>query len=481
MTAARTGRHPLRATWVLMIGFFLVVVDSTIVPVANPVIRQDFDTDHNSVVWVTSAYLLAFATCLLIGGRLGDRFGPRNVYLVGLAVFTASSVWCGLSMSIDTLIAARIVQGIGAALLAPQTFSIITRMFPAERRGVAMSLWGATAGAGMLIGPLAGGALVDGLGRQWIFLINIPIGVAGLALAVRLIPDIPGRRHRLDLFGALLSGAGIGLIVFGLQEGQHHDWAPWSWGAMAGGLALIAAFVFWQAVTPHEPLIPLPLFGHRNFVLANAGIALVSFAFVAFITPLMFYLQEARGLSPTSAALLTAPLALATAALAPLVGRIIDRVHPRPVVAVGFTMLATGLLWLALETTPTASVWRLTLPLALIGVAGAFTWEPLAVIASRTLPPDLAGAGSAVYNTARQVGAVLSSAGIAALMTRLLSSETATLPADSVAQAMSQSLFLPAVAAILGAMTALFFTAPPHSGYRTTSEHRPPRNVSVAP
>jgi len=474
MTAAPSSHHPLRATWLLMIGFLLVVVDSTIVPVANPIIRQDFGIDHNAVIWATSAYLLSFATCLLVGGRLGDRFGPKTAYLVGLGVFTASSVWCALSTSLDTLIAARIAQGVGAALLTPQTFSTITRMFPPDRRGVAMSLWGATAGAGMFVGPLAGGVLVDTLGWQWIFLVNAPIGALGLILAARFVPALPGRPHRLDLPGVLLSGVGICLIVFGLQEGQHHDWAPWSWGAILAGLALTAAFVLWQAVAPPEPLMPLSLFRHRNFVLALAGIALVSVAFGAFAAPLMFSLQEAHGLSPTRAALLTAPLAVATAALAPVVGRIVDRVHPRPLVTAGFALLAAGLLWLAAEMSPATPSWRVVLPLAVVGIAGALTWEPLAVIASRTLPADLAGAGSAVFNTARQVGAVLSSAGIAALMTRLLSSDTE----DVVAQAMSRSLLLPAVAAALGALTAMFFVGPP------SLERQPlgiPRKARVAP
>ena len=164
----------------MLVGFFMILVDATIVAVANPSIMAELGADYDTVIWVTSAYLLAYAVPLLLAGRLGDRFGPKNLYLVGLAVFTAASLWCGLAGSIEMLIAARVVQGIGAALLTPQTLSTITRIFPPERRGVAMSLWGATAGVATLVGPLAGGVLVDRLGWQWIFFVNVPIGIIGL-------------------------------------------------------------------------------------------------------------------------------------------------------------------------------------------------------------------------------------------------------------------------------------------------------------
>lgn len=465
-----TSSQPFRAVWAMMVGFFLIVVDSTVVAVANPVIKQDFAASYEAVIWATSAYLLMFAALLLVGGRLGDRFGPKNVYLAGLALFTAASLWCGMSESIGMLIGGRVVQGIGAALLTPQTLSVVTRTFPAERRGVAMSIWGATAAFGMFVGPVAGGVLVDGLGWRWIFLLNVPIGVLGLILARRLVPALPGRRHRFDLLGVLLSGAGICLIVFGLQEGRNHSWALDIWGCLLGGLLLLAVFVIWQSVQSDEPLVPLKLFRHRDFGLSNAGIALTSFAVVAFVVPLMFYLQEVRGLSATHAALVTVPMAVATGVLAPVVGRLVDRVHPRVIVGPGFAAMAAALVWLALEMTPTTPVWRLTLPLAVIGAAGAFTWEPLAAIASRTLPAELAGAGSAVFNTTRQVGAVLSSASIAALMTALLQrrpDDAAEQLSDSLqgafANAMADSVLLPAAAAGLGVITALFFVGHPHS------------------
>lgn len=180
------GFSPWPALIALCVGFFMILVDSTIVSVATPDIISSLHSDINDVVWVTSAYLLAYAVPLLITGRLGDRYGPKNVYLVGLAIFTLASLWCGLTGSIGTLIVARVFQGLGAALLAPQTMSVITRIFPAERRGQAMGFWGAVAGVATLAGPILGGVLVDQLSWEWIFFINVPVGVIGFGLAMWL-------------------------------------------------------------------------------------------------------------------------------------------------------------------------------------------------------------------------------------------------------------------------------------------------------
>ena len=407
----------------MMVGFFMILLDATIVAVANPEIMERLDTDYNGVLWVTSAYLLAYAVPLLLAGRLGDRFGPKNLYLAGLAVFTAASLWCGLAGSIEWLIAARVVQGIGAALMTPQTLSTITRIFPPERRGVALSVWGATAGVATLVGPLAGGFLVDGLGWQWIFIVNVPIGIIGLGLAFWFVPALSTERHGFDVLGVLLSGVGLFLIVFGLQEGQSHDWAWWIWAMVAAGLAFMVGFVYWQAVNRHEPLIPLKIFRDNDFSMSNLGIAVIGFAVTAMVVPVMFYAQAVRGLSPTGSALLVAPMAIASGALAPFVGKIVDRAHPRPIVGFGFSALAIALTWLSVELTPTTPIWRLVLPLIVTGVGMAFIWSPLAATATRNLPPQLAGAGSGVYNTTRQVGGVLGSAGIAAFMTSRMAAE----------------------------------------------------------
>jgi EmrB/QacA subfamily drug resistance transporter len=492
-----TPANPWRALWAMMVGFFMILVDSTIVAVANPVIKDKLNADYSAVIWVTSAYLLAYAVPLLVAGRLGDRFGPKNLYLLGLAIFTGSSLWCGLSGTIDMLIVARVAQGIGAALLTPQTLTMITRIFPPERRGPAMSLWGATAGVASLVGPLAGGVLVDGLGWQWIFFVNVPVGVVGLGLAVWLIPPLSTREQRLDLLGVLFSGVGMFLIVFGLQEGQSHNWAPWIWGTIAGGVGFMAAFVFWQSMDRHEPLIPLHIFRDRNFSLSNVGIAVIGFAVTAMVLPLMFYAQAVCGLSPTRSALLIAPMAIATGVLAPVVGRIVDRSHPRPVIGSGFSVLAAALTWLAIEMTPTTPIWRLLLPLAAMGVGMAFIWTPLAVAATRNLPAELAGAGSGVYNAIRQVGAVLGSASIAAYMTwRISAALPPTLdggPGSAegsvtrlpgflhmpFAAAMSQSVLLPAFVSLFGVVAALFLLGSPNRSAEQSGARAQPDSNDV--
>ncbi len=463
---------PWKALWALLVGFFMILLDATIVAVANPSIMDALDADYDAVLWVTSAYLLAYAVPLLLAGRLGDRFGPRNLYLVGLAAFTVASLWCGLSGSIGMLVAARVLQGIGAALLTPQTLSTITRIFPPERRGVALSVWGATAGVATLVGPLAGGVLVDGLGWQWIFIVNVPIGVIGLVLALVFVPSLPTESRGFDVLGVALSGIGLFLVVFALQEGQSHHWATWVWVTLLAGVAVMVAFVYWQAVNPREPLIPLTIFRDNDFSLSNLGIAVIGFAVTAMIVPVMFYAQAVCGLSPTRAALLTAPMAVMTGVLAPFVGRLVDRAHPRPIAGFGFSALAIALTWLSIEMTPTTPIWRLVLPFVLMGAGMAFIWSPLAATATRHLPPHLAGAGSGVYNTTRQVGSVLGSAAMAALMTSQIS---AAIPAEldpgvgqgavtrlpaflhaPFAAALSQSLLLPAFVALLGVVAALF-------------------------
>ncbi len=215
-----TTPSPWPALWAMVIGFFMILVDNTIVSVATPAIIEDLRTDYNSGIWVTSAYLLAYAVPLLVTGRLGDRFGPKNVYLLGLTIFTLASLWCGLTGSIGGLIAARVVQGIGASLLTPQTMAVITRTFPAAKRGSAMALWGATAGVATLVGPILGGVLVDAAGWEWIFFVTIPVGLIGFVLAVRLVPVLETHAHTIDWLGVALSAAGMFLLVF--EIGRAH-------------------------------------------------------------------------------------------------------------------------------------------------------------------------------------------------------------------------------------------------------------------
>jgi EmrB/QacA subfamily drug resistance transporter len=476
----------------MMIGFFMIMVDSTIVAIANPTIMADLRIGYDTVVWVTSPYLLGYAVVLLVAGRLGDRFGPKNLYPIGLVVFTVASMWCGLSGSAAILIAARVVQGVGAGVLTPQTLSTITRISPSQRRGVAMSVWGATAGVASLVGPLAGGALVDGLGWEWIFFVNIPIGIIGLALAVWLVPVLPTQAHRFDLVGVALSGLGMFLIIFGLQQGQSAHWEPWIWAMLVAGVGFMTAFVYWQAVNTREPLIPLDVFSDRDFSLCNVGVAITAFATTATMLPLTFYAQAVCGLSPTRSALLIAPMAIANGVLAPFVGRIVDRHHPRPVRGFGFSVLAIALTWLSFEMAPGTPIWRLVLPFGAIGVGSAFVWSPLTATATRNLPPRLSGASSGVYKAIRQLGAVLGSSGMAAFMTSRIGAEmpphapapegatALQLPEfvrEPFAAAMSQSMLLPAFIALFGIVATLFLVGSTASA----ATHEPPPGAGDLP
>ncbi|OSC38722.1 MFS transporter [Mycobacterium decipiens] len=471
--------NPWTALWVLMIGFFMIMLDSTIVAIANPTIMTQLHIGYATVVWVTSAYLLGYVVPMLVAGRLGDRFGPRNLYLIGLAVFTVASLWCGLSSSAGMLIAARVLQGVGAGVLTPQTLSTITRIFPAHRRGAAMGAWGTIAGVGSLVGPLVGGALVDSLGWEWIFFVNLPVGVVGLVLAAYLIPALPTHAHQFDWFGVALSGAGMFLVVFGLQQGQSAKWEPWIWAVIVAGIGFMSLFIYWQARNTREPLIPLGVFSYRNFSLSNFGVAITAFTATGMMLPVTFYAQAVCGLSPTRTAVLLAPTAIVSGVLAPFVGMIVDRSHPLPVLGFGFSVLAISLTWLLIEMTPDTPIWRLVLPLIVLGVAMAFLWSPLTATATRNLPPRLAGASSGVFNAIRQLGAVLGSASMAAFMTSRIAAEmptmrgevdapTAATGADApvlllpefvrepFAAAMSQSMLLPAFIALFGIVAALF-------------------------
>ena len=474
---------PWPALWALCLGFFMILVDTTIVSVATPAIIEDLDASVNEVVWVTSAYLLAYAVPVLITGRLGDRLGPKNLYLTGLVLFTLASLACGLTDSIGGLSAARVAQGLGASLMTPQTMAVITRIFPAARRGSAMALWGATAGAATLVGPVAGGVIVDGLGWEWIFFVNVPVGVLAFALAWRLVPALERSTHRFDWLGVALSGAGMFLLVFGIQEGEQYEWSTivgpiTVWRLIGAGLVTFALFIWWQARNENEPLVPLGLFRDRNFSVSNLAVTTVSFTFTAMGFPLMLWAQLVRGFSPTQAGLLLAPMAVMSIVAAPIVGRLTDRVHPRILTVIGFVVLGGALLVLQAALEPDTSGLMLVPVFALVGLGSSMLWGPLAATANRNLPMARAGAGSGVYNATRQVGAVLGSAAIAVLMDARLAAnglaldpggaETAsgnTLPAAVATQftdAMSQSLLLLPAVLGLGLVAVLFFERPRH-------------------
>ena len=469
--------RPWPALIAMCIGFFMILVDMTIVTVATPDIMSSLDASENGVLWVTSAYLLAYAAPVLITGRLGDRLGPKWMFLAGMAVFTLASLWCGLSGSIAMLITARAVQGIGAALITPQTMAVITRIFPAERRGQAMALWGATAGVATLVGPILGGALV-GIGWEWIFFINVPIGVVAFVLNWRLIPTLPTHEHTFDWLGVVLSAVGMFGLVFGLQDGEQRSWDGVVWGLIIGGLVVLALFVWWEGRNTKEPLVPLHIFRDRNFSVANLGITCMGFAAVAMGFPLMLYAQLVRDYSAFRASLLMVPMAVVSLFMAPVVGRFTDKVHPRTLTGLGFALCSAAVFWVSAPISVGSQWWEFIPPMALLGLGMSMVWAPLAATATRNLPMHLAGAGAGVYNATRLVGSVIGSAGIAVLMDNRLVAHH--LPTDSsstngglpravmspFSDAMSQSMLLPAGVLALGFLACLFFMMPRHLGGR---------------
>jgi MFS family permease len=343
-----------------------------------------------------------------------------------------------------------------------------------------MSLWGATAGVATLVGPILGGVLVDGLGWEWIFFINIPVGLIGFVLAARLVPKLPTHTHQFDWLGVALSGAGMFLLVFGIQEGHQYHWNGVIWTLIVTGLVVLGLFVLWQSRNRNEPLVPLGLFRDRNFSLANVAITVMGFSIISLSIPIMIWAQVVRGLSPTRSALILVPMALMTIALAKLVGGLTDRVHPRLLTAFGFACLFFGLLWLTFVMTPDTSIWWTVPPMVVFGIGNAFVWAPTSATATRNLPIQLAGAGSGVYNATRQVGAVLGAAAIAVLMDARLAAEGlpafkgegssggGALPpevAQAFSDAMAMSVLLPTAAFVLGFLAVLFFEKPSHAGY----------------
>ncbi|TPW76906.1 MDR family MFS transporter [Schumannella sp. 10F1B-5-1] len=471
---------PWPALWSLVVGFFMILIDTTIVSVANPKIMEGLDTDINAVIWVTSAYLLAYAVPLLITGRLGDRFGPKNLYLAGLTVFTLSSLWCGFAGSIEMLIVARIAQGLGAALMTPQTMAVITRIFPPDKRGAAMGIWGSVAGVATLVGPILGGVLVDGLGWEWIFFINIPVGVIGFVLAMRFVPKLDTHQHSFDILGVVLSAIGMFLLVFGIQELGSDDLSTGAkWGMIAGGIVVLVLFVVWQALNRKEPLLPLKLFRDRNFSLANGAITAVGFTVTSLSLPLVFFFQVVYGFSPTQSALMLVPMAVISTGLAPFVGRRLDTMNPRNFAIIGTGLLSVALFLYSWMLGPDVSWGWLLIPSAIMGVANAFMWAPISNTATRNLAPQQAGAGSGVFNTTRQIGAVIGSASIAALIESRLAAELPAMPGggqfseaslgsgalpdvlkEGFTNAMSQALLLPAFGALVAALVVVWFAKP---------------------
>ena len=416
------NRSPWLAVLVLCLGFFVILLDTTVVNVAMPTMIDSLHASLDQILWVLNAYLLTLAVLLVTASRVGDIFGQRNLFVAGLALFTAASAACGLSQDATQLIVARVVQGIGAAIMSPQVLVIVSAIFPADRRGAALGIMGGVTALASVAGPTLGGLIVSYLDWRWIFFVNLPIGILGIALALWLVPDLrPGRRHRLDLVGVGLATAGLFGIVFGLIEGQRYSWGEIAGSALTipevitAGVLLLAAFLIWERAQA-EPLLPLSLFKNRDYSVATWLSALMFFGMFGFMLTTTLDLQSVLGMSAVQAGLTTLPLTLTIMLVSPFAGRFTDRVGGRYILMFGCLAFAAGIAGVAVVESASANSFTYALPLALAGLGMGSMMAPIMTVAMQRIEPAMAGAASGLLNTSRQVGAAVGAAVVGAVM-----------------------------------------------------------------
>jgi EmrB/QacA subfamily drug resistance transporter len=425
--------NPWAILIVVSLGFFMTLLDLTIVNIAIPNMIDKLHAGLDQILWVINGYALVLAALLITAGRLGDLRGPRNLFVIGITVFTLASAACGFAANPGQLIAFRVVQGIGAALLVPQTLTILTMVFPPERRGAAFGIWGAVAGVATIVGPTLGGLLVTAFDWRWIFFVNLPIGAAVLGLSFIVIPDIrPGRKHRLDLVGVLLASGSLLAICYGLIEGQKYNWGKINSVlsipiVFAIGVAALVAFLIVEKLRQgNEPLVPFAVLRNRNFSLMNFVSFALAIGMLGIFLPFTIYLQSALGMSALRAGLTLAPASVIAAILAPGVGRLADRIGGKYILITGLALFATGMGWAAGIAQPTSVWYDFLPPLIVAGLGMGCIFAPLTTVAMRDVQQQLAGAASGLLNTNRQVGAVIGTSAVGALLQNQLASSLAS-------------------------------------------------------
>jgi EmrB/QacA subfamily drug resistance transporter len=410
-----------RATrrWTLILGAFtsfLVGLDALVVATALPTLHQDYGGGVETLSWTVNAYQLAFAASILTGSSLGDRFGRRRVFIIGLAVFTVASALCALSPNAGLLIASRAAQGIGGGIAVPLALALITDTTPLQQRGKALGIWGALTGVAVAVGPLVGGAIVDGLAWQWIFWLNVPVGIAVAALATRKIDrDLRARGGRFDPVGLALATLGVFAIAQALIRGNAAGWsAPSVLGGLVGGVVVLVLFVAWERRVAH-PMMPMTLLANRGFA---AG-CIAGFALMAGVYALGFltaqYLQLALNHGPLGVGIRLLPATALALFLSPVAGRLADRVGDRPIMTLGLTLHGLGLLLIGVLVTSTSSYITIIGPLFVAGTGIAIAFPTVATAVMRTIPPAQTALASGISNTFRQVGAVFGVAVAAAI------------------------------------------------------------------
>jgi EmrB/QacA subfamily drug resistance transporter len=449
-----------RKWWTLgavSVGLFMIMLDNTVVNVALPSIRKDLGISISELEWVVNAYALTFGVLLLTGGKLADLLGRRAIFIAGLVIFTGSSLWCGLAGGAASLIAARTVQGVGAALMNPATLSIITATFPPRQRGTAIGIWAGVSALALAFGPIVGGVLTQDIHWSWIFFVNIPVGIAGVVGALVFIDESKdsSREQRLDLPGLLTSAIGLFALTFGLIETNDHAWTS------ARVLSLFAiAVVFLVAFVMLElhqrlPMLDMKLFKNATFSGANSVMFLVGLAMFGIFFYNSLFLQNVLhyGAIKTGATFL--PMTVLIIFVAPVAGRLADRIGPRWLMGAGMTLLTGSLLLFA--TLDAQSSWWAILPGLLVGGVGmAITMAPTTAAAMSSVPVDQAGVGSAVINSMRQVGGSLGIALMGALVATAVS-VTALNPAyvGQFVEGYHRALHVGAAITLVGAVIAV--------------------------
>lgn len=398
---------------------FMVVLDVSIVNVALPQMRHDLGLTITAQQWVVNAYTLTFAGFLMLGGRSADLFGRRRVFLAGLSLFTAASLAGGIAQDGAWLIAARAAQGLGGALLAPTSLSLLTATFTdmAGRRR-AMGVWSATAASGAAAGVLAGGVLTDLLDWRWVLFVNVPIGLAMLAAALRVLPEsrTAGPRTRLDVAGAFTITAGLALFAYGIVSTDTHPWgSPQVVTALAGGAAFLLAALFVEARVAASPLVPLSIFRHRSRSAANGIAMIIGAALFGMYFFISLYLQQVAGYSPPRTGLAILPAGAMTLAGSLAASRLVARIGARAQLVLGPALSAAGLLWMSFLSFGDGYWAHMFVPLAMFGLGVGTTFVPMTLTATAGVPPAQAGLASGLINTTRQVGGALGLAVLATL------------------------------------------------------------------
>ena len=450
-----------RRWWTLgavSLGLFMIMLDNTVVNVALPSIQQSLGLSLSELEWVVAGYALTFAALMLTGGKLADLLGRRRIFVAGLVVFTLASLACGLAGSAEVLIGARVVQGIGAAMMNPATLSIITATFPPKQRGTAIGIWAGVSALALAIGPLVGGLLSEHVDWSWIFFVNVPVGIIAIAAAYAFIDESrdTSRDQRPDVPGLVTSGIGLFALTYALIEANTHGWGSTRiLGAFAIAAVSLAAFVVLE-LRQRRPMLDLTLFRNATFSGANVAMLLVALAMFGVFFYVSLYVQQILGYSPVEAGASFLPATILIAVLAPQVGRMVDRIGSRWLTGTGMLLLALSLVLFSRLGTG-SSYWDILPGLVVMGVGMALTMTPTTAAAMGSVPRDQAGVGSAVLNSMRQVGGSLGIAVTGAIVAHVTSTSLAAGDTQPVAfvHGFQRGLEVAAAIALVGAVVAV--------------------------